>query len=99
MPSAGAGRTSRPRWKPIRPHVRPCNPAQTAAQDEDTARLRQALHELPDDMREILLLRDYHDLSYAEIAGVLNIAAGTAMSRLHRARSALRQRMQGGGQP
>jgi RNA polymerase sigma-70 factor (ECF subfamily) len=69
------------------------NPARAAGQREDLARLRCALAELPDEMREILLLRDYHDLPYAEIATVLDIPTGTVMSRLHRARSALRERI------
>ena len=43
--------------------------------------------------REIVLLRDFHSLSYAEIAEVMEIQAGTVMSRLHRARKELRQRM------
>ncbi|MGD8450192.1 MAG: RNA polymerase sigma factor [Phycisphaerae bacterium] len=55
--------------------------------------LRQALDELPEEMREILLLRDYHDLSYAEVAEVFRIPMGTVMSRLHRARLALRDRL------
>ena len=58
--------------------------------------MRRALEELPDEMREIVLLRDYHDLSYAEMAEVLRIPVGTVMSRLHRARSALRQRLREG---
>lgn len=40
--------------------------------------------------REILVLRDYQDLSYREIAEVLDIPVGTVMSRLHAARSKLR---------
>ena len=43
--------------------------------------------------REIIVLRDFHDLSYAEIAEVMNVRVGTVMSRLHRARTELRQRM------
>ena len=41
--------------------------------------------------REIVILRDYVDLTYGEIADVLGIAPGTVMSRLHRARLALRE--------
>ena len=43
--------------------------------------------------REIVLLRDFHDLSYAEIAKVLDIPAGTVMSCLYRVRNELRERM------
>ena len=42
---------------------------------------------------EIVLLRDFHNLTYAEISEVMEIRAGTVMSRLHRARQELRQRM------
>ena len=42
------------------------------------------------DFREIILLREYEDLSYQEIASVLNCPVGTVMSRLARARKTLR---------
>lgn len=69
------------------------DPSQSAAKNEQLDRLRRELAGLPDEMREIILLRDYQDLPYAEIARVLDIPKGTVMSRLHRARSALRERM------
>jgi len=50
-----------------------------------------AVSELVPAKREILVLRDYHDLAYAEIAKVLGIPIGTVMSRLHAARKALRE--------
>lgn len=53
-----------------------------------------ALAALAPDKRQILVLRDYLDLAYAEIAAVLDIAPGTVMSRLHRARLALKQQME-----
>jgi RNA polymerase sigma-70 factor (ECF subfamily) len=43
--------------------------------------------------RQIIVLRDYMDLSYAEIADVLEIAQGTVMSQLHRARIALKEEL------
>jgi len=75
------------------------DPAGHADHREQLAHLRRALAELPDEMREIILLRDFHDLPYAEIAQVLEIPPGTVMSRLHRARSALRDRLLAKEQP
>jgi RNA polymerase sigma-70 factor (ECF subfamily) len=52
--------------------------------------LRRALEKLSDAQRQIIVLKDYMDLTYADIAQVLEIAPGTVMSRLHRARMALK---------
>ena len=46
---------------------------------------------LPDAQRAVLVLREYHDLDYAEIADVLELDVGTVKSRLSRARTALRE--------
>lgn len=55
------------------------------------AQLERALRRLAAEHREILLLREIEDLSYAELAAVLGIAEGTVKSRLARARAALLQ--------
>jgi len=47
---------------------------------------------LPQEQREILMLREIEELDYREIAAVINIPIGTVMSRLARARAALRAR-------
>ncbi len=52
-----------------------------------------ALDELPFDFRMTVLLADMHDLSYKEIADVLDCPVGTVMSRLHRARKLLQARL------
>ncbi len=52
--------------------------------------VQQALTELSVPFREILLLCEVEEMSYDEIAQVLAIPPGTVMSRLHRARKALR---------
>lgn len=52
--------------------------------------VRQALRSLPSEQREIIVLRDVNDFSYADIAQILQLNSGTVMSRLHRARIALR---------
>ena len=56
----------------------------------EAEKVRAAIQELPIGFREIILLREYEDLSYQEIAGVLNCPVGTVMSRLGRARAKLR---------
>jgi RNA polymerase sigma-70 factor (ECF subfamily) len=48
------------------------------------------MEKLPSDYREVLLLREVEDLSYKEIADVTGTPMGTVMSRLSRARLALR---------
>jgi RNA polymerase sigma-70 factor (ECF subfamily) len=64
-----------------------------AAQDnpETELLLRQAVGKLDRRDREILLLREFEDLSYAEIAGLLNLPLNTVRSRLFRARMTLRE--------
>jgi RNA polymerase sigma-70 factor, ECF subfamily len=59
-----------------------------AQADRDT--VQQALSALPVHLREILLLCEVEEMSYAEIAEALAIPPGTVMSRLFRARKALR---------
>jgi len=56
--------------------------------------LKIALASISADQREIVVLRDYLDLPYAEIAEVLGIAKGTVMSRLHRSRLALKEALE-----
>jgi len=52
--------------------------------------VREAIRQLPGEFREIIVLREYEELSYQEIAALLDCPAGTVMSRLGRARSKLR---------
>jgi RNA polymerase sigma factor (sigma-70 family) len=58
----------------------------------DRALLTRALDALPPLAREVLVLREVEDMSYAEIATVLGVPQGTVMSRLSRARADLRLR-------
>jgi RNA polymerase sigma-70 factor (ECF subfamily) len=57
---------------------------------EDIQRVRRALAALPVNWRVILVLREYQDLPYEEIAEILHVPLGTVRSRLARAREHLR---------
>ena len=67
------------------------SPATVVEQDEESKLVRQAMERLPDEFREVLVLRHLEGLSYKEIADVAHLAPGTVMSRLARARSKLRE--------
>jgi RNA polymerase sigma-70 factor (ECF subfamily) len=54
-------------------------------------RVARAMEELPEHYRIVVWLRDGEDLSYAEIAEVLDLPIGTVRSRLARARSTLKK--------
>ncbi len=56
--------------------------------------IQRALRELPVAHREIIVLCDVEEMSYREIAEALGIPIGTVMSRLARARKAMRQLLQ-----
>jgi RNA polymerase sigma-70 factor, ECF subfamily len=64
--------------------------AATNAAPEEALWVRQALERLDAQEREILMLREYEQLSYAEIAELLRLPVNTVRSRLFRARMALK---------
>ena len=68
-------------------------PEEAVLAAEDRRLLAQAMNELPADQRQILTLRAIDDLSYAEIAEILQLQEGTVKSRLSRARTALRNKL------
>lgn len=59
--------------------------------DQRAARLRAAVAALPPIFREVVVLRDIEEMSYAQTAAVLELPVGTVMSRLSRARARLRE--------
>jgi RNA polymerase sigma-70 factor (ECF subfamily) len=69
------------------------DPATQPAIDGDT--LRFVLEGLPDQFREVVVLRELEGLTYKEVAEVTGVPIGTVMSRLSRARGLLRERMAG----
>ena len=66
------------------------DPAVEVERIELQRRIWRSVSLLSDAHREIFVLRDFHQLSYGEIAEVLSIPQGTVMSRLHAARTTLR---------
>jgi RNA polymerase sigma-70 factor (ECF subfamily) len=63
-----------------------------AVRASEGRRLRAMIATLPEDFREVLILREMEDLSYREIAAVVGAPIGTVMSRLARARTLLKDR-------
>jgi RNA polymerase sigma factor (sigma-70 family) len=65
------------------------DPGSILLEGADRQALRQAVEELPVEFREVLVLREFEELSYAEIAGIVDVPVGTVMSRLAGARELL----------
>ncbi|MBQ9721173.1 MAG: sigma-70 family RNA polymerase sigma factor [Oscillospiraceae bacterium] len=80
------------------------DPADTAPQPEEAAEreetrrmVREGLYALPDNYRQVLVLRELEQLSYTEIAEAAQLDVGTVKSRISRARTALRNYLAAGG--
>ena len=65
------------------------DPEEAAIQSLDAEAVLGAINQLPPEFREVIILREIEELSYREIAGVINKPVGTVMSRLARARTRL----------
>ena len=70
-------------------------PESILLEQADQQRVQMALEQVPVIFREVLLLCDVEEMSYQEIAETLAVPIGTVMSRLHRARKALRAALEG----
>jgi len=68
-------------------------PDQAAMTRESHQHLLQALADLEEDFRVVVVLRDIEDMDYKQIARVLDVPAGTVKSRLHRGRQILREKL------
>ena len=64
-------------------------PEAFAGRQEEIAIVRRAVAALPPRLRDVLVMREYGELPYEEIAAALGIRRGTVMSRLNRARAAV----------
>jgi RNA polymerase sigma-70 factor, ECF subfamily len=76
--------------RPFREHV-----VRQARADGLGDEVRQALRTLPEEFRQVVLLVDFDDLSYREVADTLGCPIGTVMSRLHRGRRVLKRQLRG----
>jgi RNA polymerase sigma-70 factor (ECF subfamily) len=64
--------------------------------EERRRKVHRAVASLPVQFREVLVLREFHDLSYREIADIVGTPVGTVMSRLARAREHMRRALVAG---
>jgi len=63
----------------------------TVTANERVREILQAIHQLPEEYRMVIILRDMQGLSYEEVSNTLKINVGTVKSRLSRARAKLKQ--------
>lgn len=82
--SAGAGRDI-PDWDD--------EPSRRVLQDKFDEPVQQALDTLPPEFRMVLILSDVEEFSYEEISEMMETPIGTVRSRLHRARTLMRQKL------
>jgi len=68
-----------------------CNPEQSTSDKQMSKIIQAAINKLPLDQKAMILLREIEELSYEEIASILNIPIGTVKSRLSRARFFLKK--------
>lgn len=71
-------------------------PLEQMARNQTIEAVRRAVLSLPERYREVVVLCDLEEMSYAETAEVLNCAVGTVRSRLHRARALLSEKLRPG---
>jgi len=75
-----------PMWQKVQE-----SPETEMVQKSDARTMQDLVTALPEAFREVILLREVENLSYRQIADVLNVPVGTVMSRLARARATLRE--------
>jgi RNA polymerase sigma-70 factor (ECF subfamily) len=68
-------------------------PDELVAADDVGVQVRAAIDELEDEYKQVILMRDLQDMSYEEIADLLEIPPGTVRSRLHRGRERLKEKL------
>jgi RNA polymerase sigma-70 factor (ECF subfamily) len=79
-----------PRWEPAGESE---NPGEQAERSERNVLVQKAIEDLEEDYRTVVVLRDIEGFSYEEIADIIERPVGTVRSRLHRARSELKEKL------
>ncbi len=74
------------------------SPEEFQQQSELVAAIQRCLDDLPDEQRTTAVLRDVEGYDYREISDIMSISLGTVKSRLSRARTKLRECLQGYGE-
>ncbi len=70
------------------------SPSRTTEQNERLKFVRQAVHSLPIDLRQIIVMKEFEDMTFQEIADVLEIPLSTVKSRLYTALKQLRMKLE-----
>ena len=70
------------------------NPGKVLGRRELAERIQEAVNELPEYHRAVIILREVEGLSYTEMAKMMKVSKGTIMSRLHHARQKLRKSLE-----
>ena len=73
------------------PEAEAANPEGLLERSRDSEALRQALEDLPEEFREVIVMREFEGMAYKAIAEVAEVPIGTVMSRLARGRRRLLQ--------
>ncbi len=81
------------KYDPSDPH-RDVMPAYQVSLRETQRLVWQAINQLPEEFRQVLVLKEMDNLSYEQIAEIIGCPIGTVRSRLFRARSALRKKLE-----
>lgn len=83
----------RRKWRALLPFLVPVYTS--VLQQDDKMLIQQAIAQLPEKQRAVILLAYYEDLPQQDIAQILNIPVGTVKSRLHQAMKALKNQLEG----
>jgi RNA polymerase sigma-70 factor (ECF subfamily) len=75
------------------------DPSRPLERAELEHRVQRALQRLPEEFRTVVVMKDFDDLRYEQIAAILDIPIGTVRSRLHRARGELRELLRDRDEP